>query len=676
MNYQQYEALCDEVWHHNRLYFQENKPEISDDEFDALVRRVEAIEAEHPEWISATSPTRRLGERPLEGFTEVIHKQPMLSLEKAFTEEDVFAFNKRMQKLLETPAVSYCGELKLDGLAISVTYEKGRFVRAVTRGDGKVGSDVTQNLKTIKMLPLRLSSEAIPEHFEVRGEVFLPKSAFTKMNEERAAENLPLWANPRNAAAGSLKLLDPKEVAKRSDLSVVFYGISGFAKEFPKSQFEVHHFLASIGLPTPATFLKGAYSSLAQLDSVEAIMQFAHQVENEREELPFAIDGVVIKLDNLVLFEQLGTTGKHPRAAIALKFSAEQAWTYVSDIVVQVGRTGVLTPVAELEPVQLAGSCIARATLHNFEEVERKDIRIKDYVCIEKGGDVIPKVVAVDRHKRGDESLPFIPPARCPSCNTPVIQDPHEVALRCPNTKGCPEQILRGLIHFASKGGIEIEHLGDKIMEQLFSKGYVKSFADIFTLDAEKLSTLDGFKEKSIKNLLASIEKAKNCELSRLIMALGIRHVGKQMADELARTCKSLTVLMHMSKEDLIAIPGAGEKVAASLIEYFADEENKNMLLQLEQFGVKTEEKHVEYDSAHPFYNKTIVLTGTLETMGRTEAANLIKAKGGRTSDTVSKKVDYLVVGSDAGSKLDKAKKLHVPILTESEFLDLLKDTL
>ncbi len=675
MNYQEYEALCDEVWHHNRLYFQESRPEISDDDFDKLVKRLEAIEAEHPDWISETSPTRRLGERPLEGFSEVVHRQPMLSLEKAFTEEEVFDFNKRMQKLLEIPKATYCGELKLDGLAISVTYEKGRFVRAVTRGDGKVGSDVTQNLKTIKMLPLRLNPENLPEHFEVRGEVFLPKAAFIKMNEERERQNLPLWANPRNAAAGSLKLLDPKEVAKRSELSVVFYGISGFDKELPKSQYEVHQFLANVGLPTPKTFLKDEFTCLGQLHSVDEILAFAKKVEDERDKLPFAIDGVVIKLDNLVLFEQLGTTGKHPRGAIAFKFSAEQAWTYVNDIVIQVGRTGVLTPVAELEPVQLAGSCISRATLHNFEEVERKDIRVADYVCIEKGGDVIPKVVAVDRHKRGEKSSPFIPPARCPCCNTLVEKDPHEVAWRCPNTSGCYEQILRGLIHFASKGGIEIEHLGDKVMEQLVKKGYVRHFSDIFTLDAEKLATLEGFKDKSIKNLLLSIEKAKNSELSRLIMALGIRHVGQQMADELARSFKSLARLVNASKEELLAIPGAGEKVASSLVEYFSNSENRKELERLEELGVQTEEKAVEYDTTHPFYNKMLVLTGTLETMGRTEASNSIKAKGGRTSDTVSKKIDYLVVGADAGSKLDKAKKLGIPILTESEFLKLLEKT-
>lgn len=675
VNFQEYEALCDEVWHHNRLYFQESKPEISDDEYDALLKRLEQIEALHPDWISDTSPTRRLGEKPLEGFQDVVHRQVMLSLEKAFTVEEVQDFHKRMLKLLETSTVSYCGELKLDGLAISVTYEKGRFVQAVTRGDGKVGSDVTQNLKTIKMLPLRLNTKNVPDLLEVRGEVFLPKAAFEKMNQERSQLDLPLWANARNAAAGSLKLLDPKEVAKRSELSVVFYGLATQGKELPKTQYEVHQYLADIGLPTPCTFLKpyGEFTSLARLHGVDDIMHFASQVARFRDALPFAIDGVVIKLDNLSAFEMLGTTGKHPRAAIAFKFSAEQAWTTVREIVVQVGRTGVLTPVAELEPVQLAGSCIARATLHNFEEVERKDIRPLDYVCIEKGGDVIPKVVAVDRHKRPAGSMPFLPPETCPSCNTPVVKDPQEVAWRCPNTKGCFEQILRGLVHFASKSGLEIEHLGDKVMEQLVRKGYVKKFSDIFRLDREKLATLDGFKDKAINNLLASVEKAKKCSLSRLIMALGIRHVGTQMADELALTAKSLDALIGMTKEQLIEVPGVGEKVACSLVEYFADPDTLQELIDLQSLGVNTEEQTVHYDESHPFYNKMLVLTGTLASMGRNEATAKVKAKGARIADTVSKKIDFLVVGEDAGSKLEKAKKLGIRILTEDEFLALVQ---
>ncbi len=675
MTFQDYEALCDEVWHHNRLYFQESKPEISDDEYDRLLKRLEALEERYPDWISDTSPTRRLGEKPLEGFNEVVHSQVMLSLEKAFTEEELQDFHKRMLKLLETSAVTYCGELKLDGLAISVTYEKGRFVQAVTRGDGRTGSDVTQNLKTVKMLPLRLLSKDVPDILEVRGEVFLPKAAFTKMNEERAEQDLPLWANPRNAAAGSLKLLDPKEVAKRSELSVVFYGIATFSKELPKSQHEVHNYLAALGLPTPATFLKpyGSFASFASLHSVHDMMAFAKRVVDERLRLPFAIDGVVIKLDNLSAFEMLGTTGKHPRGAVAYKFAAEQAWTYVKEIVVQVGRTGVLTPVAELEPVELAGSCISRATLHNFEEVERKDIRPLDYVCIEKGGDVIPKVVAVDRHKRLASSTPYGPPEVCPSCNTPVVKDPQEVAWRCPNSAGCFEQILRGLVHFASKAGLEIEHLGDKVMEQLVKKGFVKKFSDIFRLDQEALTQLEGFKAKSVKNLLESIEKAKKCTLSRLIMALGIRHVGSQMAEELALTCKSLKKLMAMTKEELLEVPGIGDKVANSLVEYFADEQNSTELLELEAFGVNTEEQYVHYDTSHPFYNKMIVLTGTLSSMGRNEAATKVRAKGARTADTVSKKIDFLVVGEDPGSKLEKAKKLGVTVLQEAQFLELVQ---
>lgn len=669
----QYEALCDEVWHHNRLYFQESRPEISDDVYDRLVKQLEAIEEQHPDWVSQTSPTRRIGEKPLEGFQDVVHAQPMLSLEKAFTEEELADFHKRVQKLAETKTITYCGELKLDGLAISVTYEKGKFVRAVTRGDGRVGSDVTQNLKTLRTLPLRLTGEHLPELLEIRGEVFLPKAAFEKMNRERQEQDLPLWANPRNAAAGSLKLLDPKEVAKRQELSIVFYGMAAHGKG---SQFKVHQELAELGLPTVATFLKsyGNFASVAQLHSVEEMVAFANIVAKERVKLPFAIDGVVIKVDELTLLDSLGTTGKHPRGAIAYKFSAEQAWTYLNEIVVQVGRTGVLTPVAELEPVQLAGSCISRATLHNFEELERKDVRPKDYVCIEKGGDVIPKVVAVDRHKRMADSQPFHPPKVCPSCHTPVVKDPHEVALRCPNTDGCFEQVLRRLVHFASKAGLEIEHLGDKVMEQLVRKGYVKQFSDIFTLDAEKLSTLDGFKDKAVHNLLQSVEKAKKATLQRLIMALGIRYVGTQMAEELARSVKSLEKLYTMSKEEFLQVDGVGEKVAQSLVEYFSSEKKRKEIQELVRLGVSLEQDAKNYDESHPFYNKTLVLTGTLHAMGRTEAANRIRNVGGRTGETVSKKVDFLVVGDEPGSKLEKAQKLGVQILDEEAFLKIIQE--
>lgn len=663
MTRQEYERLCDEAWRHNRLYFQEAKPIISDDEYDQLIKKIEKIEKEHPDWISDTSPTQRIGERPLSGFQDVVHKKPMLSLEKAFTKDELIDFDARLKRLLGVDSIDYTAEVKMDGLAISVTYEEGKFVRAVTRGDGKVGSDVTQNLKTLRVLPLRLFGERPPHQLEVRGEVFLPKSAFEAMNEERQLRGEALWANPRNAAAGSLKLLDPKEVAKRQELSVFFYGLVYDTGVPVKRQSEVPEYLKSLGLPTLP------HHTLCH--SIDDVMAFIQATEKGREDLPFGIDGVVIKIDDLQAFEELGTTGKHPRGAIAYKFAAEQAWTRICDITVQVGRTGVLTPVAELEPTQVAGSTISRATLHNFDEIARKDIRVGDYVLIERGGDVIPKVLQVDPSKRSKESKPFPIPTRCPSCHGELYKDPEEVALRCLNIQ-CPEQCIRRLSHFVSKAGLEIENLGEKVVEQLFQKGFVRTFSDILTLTKEKLAELDGFKEKSINNLLNSIEKAKKTTLARLIMALGIRHVGTQSAEILAFHAGSIVGLMKCSKEALLNLSGIGEKVASSIVDFFANEENRREIQALVDNGLTCTQEDFTHFKEHPFYNKTLVLTGTLKEFTRHEAEQKIKSVGGKVSDSVSKKTDFLVVGVDAGSKLEKAKKLAVPVLTEAEFLKII----
>ncbi|MDB6081886.1 MAG: ligA [Chlamydiia bacterium] len=657
---QDYEKLCDEVWKHNRLYFQEGKPIISDDEYDRLVRKLEAVEETHPEWISATSPTQRVGEKPLAGFLDVSHKKPMLSLEKGFTKEELEDFDARVKRILSVKQVEYTVEVKMDGLAISVLYEKGQYKQAITRGDGKVGSDVTQNLKTLHGLPLRLTQENIPDTLEIRGEVFLPKQGFEKMNEERAKLGEPLWANPRNAAAGSLKLLDPKEVAKRVELSVTFYGVV-YEPALPiRKQSEVNEYLKSLGLSTLP------YHKLCH--SIDEVMEYAAEIEKKRVDLPFGIDGIVLKVDDLRAYEDLGTTGKHPRGAIAYKFAAEQAWTTIKDITVQVGRTGVLTPVAELEPVLLAGSTIARATLHNFDELARKDIRVGDYVAVEKGGDVIPKVLQADPSRRNESSKPFHIPKTCPACQSTVYKDPQEVAYRCVNPV-CPEQVLRGLTHFVSKDGLDIENLGEKVMEQLFLKGFVKYPSDIFSLTREQLAQLDNFKEKSINNLLESIEKAKKTTLARLIMALGIRHVGIQAADLIANHTGSIEKLLQISKEELLELQGVGEKVASSFVEYFANRENQKQMQLFQERGLECTSEDFTAFQGHPFYNKLLVLTGTLHSLSRHEAERKIKAVGGKVSDSVGKKTDFVVVGTDAGSKFEKAKKLGIPVLTEDEFL-------
>jgi len=587
----------------------------------------------------------------------------MLSLEKGFTGESIEAFQKRVEKLLGKTDIEYSVEVKMDGLAISVFYENGHFKRAITRGDGKVGSDVTQNVKTIRSLPLRLfsSSELIPDHIELRGEVFLPKSAFERLNKEREKEGLPLWANPRNAAAGSLKLLDSKEVAKRKELDILFYSV-GNPEELPiTSQSQLKSYLKAFSLPVVAESM--------ECKSLEEIMQFKEKMAQKRSSLDYAIDGLVIKVASFHDFEELGFTGKHPRGALAFKFSAEQTETQVRAISVQIGRTGALTPVAELEPVLLDGSTIARATLHNFEELARKDVREGDFVTIEKGGDVIPKVVSVNVKKRKDCAQVFLEPESCPSCGKDVQKDPSEAVLRCTN-RLCPAQRLAHFIHFASKQGLDIENLGDKVVEQLYEKGFIQSVSDIFSLTEEQLYQLDGFKKKSVDNLLRSIEKAKKVSLAQLLQALGIRFVGAQSALLLEEHFHNLEKLQHATKEEILQIDGIGEKVAHSILSFFQDDENKKELEELFQRGLRFKEK-AALDIEHPFYGKTFVLTGSLETFSRSEGEKAIKACGGKVKSSVGKKVDYVVVGKNAGSKAKKAQELGIPMLDEKEFLEL-----
>ena len=671
----EYEALIDTICLHDRLYYQECSPEISDDAYDKLVLSLEETEREHPEWISKTSPTQRIAEKPLSGFEEVGHTEPMLSLEKVFSNEELKEFHDRVKKLLHKEDVALCGELKLDGLAVSVTYEKGCFARAVTRGDGKVGSDVTNNVKTIRNLPLRLADD-VEDVVELRGEVFLPKKAFEQLNAERKKNNEPLWANPRNAAAGSLKLLDAKEVGKRSNLSVCFYGIVQGLPTSIKGQYELQAWIKKQGLPTTDTILaheKLRLSSIALCHTIDEMALFAKMIEVHRDELPFGIDGIVFKVDDIRDGIQLGTTAKHPRNACALKFSAENAWTYVNGITYQVGRTGVITPVAELDPVFLAGSTISRASLHNFDEVARLDVRIGDYVLIAKGGDVIPKVLEVDASKRNEHSVKLQPPQVCPCCGTLLIKDAEEVALRCPNSQECLDQVHKRLTHFVGKDGLDIDHVGDKLIEQLVQRGLVRKPSDLFKLRKDDLAKLQGFKEKSIANVLASIEKAKKTTMDRLLTALGIRYVGTQAAEALSCVFHTLPELMGKNADELKIIPGIGEKVAASLVAYFRIQENKDELQALLATGIELEKNIVASDGTHPLYQKHVVLTGTLEKMTRQEATRLLKEKGALVSDTVTKKTDFLIVGADAGSKLEKAKKLAIPILTENELIHVLQ---
>ncbi|MBS0625839.1 MAG: NAD-dependent DNA ligase LigA [Verrucomicrobia bacterium] len=661
-NQREYIELAEELIEHDKHYYDEAKPAISDFEYDRMMKALIDYEKKHPDQILPNSPSQRVAESATEGFKQREHMVPMMSLANTYSEEEISDFIKRVQKGLEKKEVAFCCELKIDGTALSLRYEKGKLVHALTRGNGKVGDDVTANIKTIKSVPLKLSG-SVPDVFEVRGEVYLSIAAFEALNAQREEEGEMLFANPRNAAAGSLKQLDPREVAKRK-LNLLCYAIA--EGQSPEStQHETIQFLKKAGFPTA----KPEY--VARCHSISEIMKFAEKVHKDREKLPFEIDGIVIKVDDLKAHKILGATGKTPRYAVAYKFAPEQATTRINDITVQVGRSGVLTPVAELEPVFLAGSTISRATLHNQEEVARKDIRVGDWVAIEKGGDVIPKVVKVDFKKRPHNSKEWKMPRVCPACHTAVVHKEGEVAVRCPNPK-CTGQRVRRVQYFASKHAMDIEHMGEKVVEQLVEKGLVSRVSDIYLLTEDDLATLEGFKEKSIQNLLDSIEKSRKCPLSRFIMALGIKYVGTETAELLAEEARDLDHLMHMSEEELLHIEGIGEKTASAIVEHFSDRANREEIRLLLDHGVTPQRQKRQKIAGHIFSGKTFVLTGALKHYTRDEAASLIKERGGKTAGSVSKNTDYVLVGEDPGSKYDKAKELKIDILSEEQFKKML----
>ena len=658
-----YDELCQIIWQHDRLYYVDNSPEISDEEYDALYRKLLKLEQEHPEWVTPASPTQRIGESLTEGFKTVEHHVPMLSLANTYSKEEIEEFIKRVEKLHGGKGIAFSVELKMDGIAISAAFEKGVFVRGVTRGDGKRGDDITANMRTISNLPLHLYGQGIPERMELRGEVFMPKDVFQEMNAEKIEEGEPLWANPRNAAAGALKLLDPREVAGRG-LSIVFYGIAEDSEGRLTKQSEIPPFLHAFGLPT--------LEYHAYCHTLEEIWDFAEKIRALRSTFQYQIDGIVIKLDAFKDQKKLGSTGKNPRWAIAYKFAAEQAVTRIQKITVQVGRTGILTPVAELEPVFLAGSTISRASLYNEEEVQRKDIRVGDLATIEKGGDVIPKVVSIDFTQRPTHTVPWEMPSQCPVCGAPVIRISGEVAVRCSNETGCIEQKIRRLIYFAGKQAMDIEHMGEKVVIQLVQKGFIKEPSDIYALTEDQVAQLTGFKSKSIHNLLSSIAKSKEVTLARFIMGLGIKHVGTQTAELLASRAGTIEKLREMTEDELKQMEGIGDKVAQAIVEFFAQSTNQKEIHRLLALGVNPQPMKVIHFTGHPFEGKTFVLTGTLEHYTRQAAASLIKERGGKVVDSVSKKTDYIVAGTDPGSKLDKGKQLGIAILNEQEFTSLL----
>ena len=654
----EYRDLCKKIWEHNRHYFVENAPVISDHEFDKLFAKLVQIEKEHPKLIFVGSPTQRVGEMPVGGFPVVSHTIPMLSIANTYSADELKEFLERIWRMLNKKDVLMEAELKMDGIAISVRYEKGVLVRAVTRGNGREGDEITANIRTIQSLPLQLKSP-YPPVLEARGEVFMPKKVFEALNRKQMAKKKPIFANPRNAAGGSLKLLDPKEVTKRF-LSISFYGIAEISTGEIKSQYEALRYLKGLGLPVVGQFIL--------CRDVDEIWKFAEKIEKKRSQLPYEIDGIVIKVDKLNDQKKLGVTGKNYRWAAAYKFAPEQIETKIRKITVQVGRTGVLTPVAELEPTLLAGSTISRATLHNEDEVRRKDIREGDVVTIEKGGDVIPKVVRVNRAKRPLASRPWKMPIHCPVCGTPVERSEGEVRHRCPNQSGCPAQELKRIIFFTGKSGMDIDHLGEKVVLQLIEKGFVRRISDIYRLKPEELFQLKNFKEKAVSNLLVSIERSKKVFLERLIMALGIPYVGFQTAELLAKRGGSLEGVALMTQEDLLEIEGVGPKVAESVVAFFADPENQEEIARLLEYGVTLLSKKRAPFAKHPFNGKTFVLTGTLSSYTREEAGALIKELGGKVASSVSGATNYLLAGEKSGSKLEKAKKLGIKILTEKDF--------
>lgn len=660
-----YHALIAEILKHDLHYYIEAKPQISDYEYDQLVKKLEEIEALHPDWVSRTSPSQRVSGGALKGFKQVEHTVPMLSLANTYSREEIEDFVKRVHKLLGKTHVTFCAELKMDGVAVTARYEHGEFAQALTRGDGRKGDDITENMKTIRSVPMKLHGAHLPAFLEVRGEVFMPHKVFEALNDAKKEAGEELYANPRNAAAGSLKLLDSKEVAKRQ-LSAVFYGFADEIDPPVDTQHECHQFLKKAGLPVFEEHFRKRCSD------VDEILSFADTIEEKRHNLPFDIDGMVVKVDELKYHDQLGVTNKSPRWAVAFKFAPEQALTRIRDITVQVGRTGVLTPVAELEPVFLAGSTIARATLHNQEEVERKDFRVGDWVFIEKGGDVIPKVVSVDKKRRPHDTHAWKMPRTCPSCGSHVVHSEEEVAVRCPNSKDCPEQQMRRIMYFASKDAMDIEHLGEKVVEQLFNKKFVRTFSDIFTLTATDLAKLEGFKEKSVQNLLESIDRSRKVALYRFILALGIKYVGEGTAELLADNAGSIEKLSTMSVEELKEIQGIGSKIAGSVYDYFQEPAHLKEIHTLLMLGVEPQAPKLVRRAGHAFSGKTFVLTGTLQNYSRDEATALIKERGGKVTGSVSAKTDFVVAGEDPGSKLDKAHALKIKVLSEVDFEQLL----
>jgi len=642
------------------MYYVENNPVISDYEYDKLYRELVELEEKYPEFRRPDSPTQRVGGQPLKEFKTVEHKIPMLSIDNTYSEEELLEFDERVKRMADVKEVDYVVELKIDGVAVSLIYENGIFVLGASRGDGYRGDDITENLKTIKTLPLSIDYK---EPLEVRGEVYMRKDDFERLNEERKKNGEVLFANPRNATAGSLKLLDPKIVAQRNLQLFVYAGI---VKNKFSTHWEILEFLKKLRFPVNP--------NRKHAKNIKEVIEYCKEWEEKRHSLPYGIDGMVVKVNSLELQERLGTTTKSPRWVVAYKFPAEQVTTILKDVVVQVGRTGVLTPVAILEPVQISGTIVSRATLHNFDEIKRLGVKIGDRVFVEKGGEIIPKIVkAIPEARTGNEKdIPI--PEKCPVCGSKVVRDEAEVAIRCPNVR-CPAQVKERIVHFASRNAMDIEGLGSKWVNIFVDKGFLSDYGDIYYLKDryKELISLERMAEKSVNNLLNAIERSKNRPLANLIFALGIRHIGIHASEILAERFKSIDEIAKADFDTLANIREIGPIMAKSIIEFFSNPENLKVIEKLRKAGVKMEREEEEEKVEKILSGKTFVITGTLDNYTRAEITELIKKLGGNVTNSVSRKTDYLICGKEPGSKLQKAKSLGIKIISEKEFEEMIK---
>jgi len=653
------ESLKEQLKYHNHQYYVLDHPTISDIEYDALMQELIDLENDHPEYLTSDSPSQRVGGEVLDKFTKVEHTLPMLSLSNAFNEDDLKKFDNRIRKA--QPNITYVVEAKIDGLAASLIYENGQLIRGATRGNGTIGEDITHNIKTIKSIPLSLN-KAIS--LEVRGEVFMSKDSFAKLNDQRRSQGLEPFKNPRNAAAGTMRQLDSKVAAER-DLDMFIYSITEKDEDAVNTHFEVLNHLKELGFKIN--------NEVRKYENINDVIDRVKTLEEMRQDLPYDIDGVVVKVNERKYYEEIGYTAKSPKWAIAYKFKAEEVITKVNDIFFQVGRTGQITPVASLEPVDVQGSTVSRATLHNEDYLKEKDIRLHDDVIIKKAGDIIPEVVSVIKENRDDSSQPFEFIKSCPVCGGPIERKGSEADHYCVNDD-CPAKNMEGLIHFSSRGAMNIEGLGERIIELFYNEGYLKTIPDIYRLHErrDKLIVRAGFGVKSIDKLLSNIEKSKDNSLEKLVFGLGIRFVGSKVSKVLAMHFKTLSDMMDASETEFKAVDEIGDKIAASLVTYFNDEDNKSLIQELADLGI-----NMTYDGPEKqtgvFDGKTFVITGKLPNLTRNEAKLIIEKQGGKVTSSVSKNTDYLLAGEDAGSKYDKAEKLSVRIIDEETLYEIIE---